>query len=280
MLQFYGTKVRKVGRSKRSLMAGVRMQLRYLVIAVMTCLLAGPCQADQPKAKVRRAPVRVAATPQPAAPAMPLRPEQMPATPPQVSFNNGQLAINAQNSTLGDILRAVRNQTGATVDVPANATERVVGNFGPGPARDVLSSMLNGSHFDYVLLGSATNPDALEHVILIVKASTEPAAAEPETASAKPPAPAENPEAAEDQTPEEGNIFADDSATPADDQTQNPFGQPPTRTPEQMLQDMQHQQDVQQQIQQRQQQLGIPPGMQGPRGLPMPVPGSPAPQPQ
>jgi hypothetical protein len=256
------------------------MQLRYLVIAVMTCLLAGPCQADQPKAKVRRAPVRVAATPQPAAPAMPLRPEQMPATPPQVSFNNGQLAINAQNSTLGDILRAVRNQTGATVDVPANATERVVGNFGPGPARDVLSSMLNGSHFDYVLLGSATNPDALEHVILIVKASTEPAAAEPETASAKPPAPAENPEAVEDQTPEEGNIFADDSATPADDQTQNPFGQPPTRTPEQMLQDMQHQQDVQQQIQQRQQQLGIPPGMQGPRGLPMPVPGSPAPQPQ
>jgi hypothetical protein len=47
-----------------------------------------------------------------------------------------------------------------------------------------------------------------------------------------------------------------------------------------MLQDMQHQQEVQQQIQQRQQQLGIPPGMQGPRGLPMPVPGNPAPQPQ
>jgi hypothetical protein len=258
------------------------MQLRFLVIAVMTCLLAGPCRADQPKAKVRRAPVPVAATPQPAAPAMPLRPEQMPATPPQVSFSNGQLAINAQNSTLGDILRAVRNQTGATVDVPANATERVVGNFGPGPARDVLSSMLNGSHFDYVLLGSATNPDALEHVILIVKSNTtEPAAGEPETASAKPPVPAENADmAAEDQAPEEGNIFAEDPATPADDQAQNPFGQPPTRTPEQMLQDMQHQQDVQQQIQQRQQQLGIPPGMQGPRGLPMPVPGSPASQPQ
>jgi hypothetical protein len=267
------------------LMAGARMQLRFLLVAMMACLLAGPCRADQAKAKIHRTPAPIAATPQPVtAPAAPLRPEQMPATPPQVSFRSGQLTITAQNSTLGDILRAVRNQTGAAVEVPANATERVVGNFGPGPARDVLSSLLNGSHFNYVLLGSATNPDALERVILIVKSSTEPAATS-ETASAMPPAPADNPDmVAEeaDQAPEENNLFAEDPNTPAEDQTQNPFGQTPanTRTPEQMLQDMQHQQEVQQQIQQRQQQLGIPPGMQGPRGLPMPVPGNPAPQPQ
>jgi hypothetical protein len=258
------------------------MRLRFLLVAATACLLSGLCQADQPKAKAHRVTAPVAATPQPAPPAMPLRPEQMPATPPQVSFRDGQLTINAENSTLGDILRAVRNQTGAAVEVPGNATERVVGNFGPGPARDVLSSLLNGSHFNYVLLGSATNPDALERVMLIVKSSTEASGAAT-TASATPPAPAANPDMAEDQAEpatEEPNLFAEDPNAPPEDP--GPFGQQPaaTRTPEQMLQDMQHQQEVQQQIQQRQQQLGIPPGMQGPRGLPMPIPGNPAPQPQ
>jgi hypothetical protein len=254
------------------LMLGARMQLRFLIAAAAACLLAGPCQADQPKAKVRHALAPVAATPPPAAPAMPLRPEQMPATPPQVVFENGLLTVTAQNSTLGDILRAVRNQTGAVVEIPANATERVVGNFGPGPARDVLSAMLNGSHFNYVLLGSATNPDALERVILIVKSSTTEATATTETASTKPPGPADNPGMANEeaeQAPEANDMFAEEPAAQADDQPVAPFGQPPaTRTPEQMLQDLQQQQNVQQQIQQRQQQLGNPGSVPGPRALP------------
>jgi len=173
------------------------------------------------------------------------------------------------------------------VEVPANATERVAGNFGPGPARDVLSALLNGSHFNYVLLGSATNPGALEHVILYLKSGTPEQGAPPtETASAAAPAPAENPEMVPedqaDQGAEENNLFAEDPATPAEDQAQNPFAQPPAnaRTPEQMLQDMQqHQQEIQQQIQQRQQQLGINPGLQVPRGMPPPG-GIQPPQPQ
>src|SRR5271167_1056424 len=100
---------------------------------------------------------------------VPLPPEQMPSSPPEVQFRQGQLTIMASNSTLGDILRAVRKETGAAVDVPGNATERVVGQFGPGPARDVLSSLLNGSHFNYVLLGSPTDPNALDRVILMAK---------------------------------------------------------------------------------------------------------------
>ena len=252
-------------------MAGARVQFRFSLAVTMIGLLAGSCLADQPKARIHRAPAPVAATPQPAAPAIPLRPEQMPATPPQVAFSNGQLTINAQNSTLGDILRAVRNQTGAAVDVPGNATERVAGNFGPGPARDVLSSLLNGSHFNYVLLGSATNPNALDRVMLIVKSSTDQAPAGTETASATPPAPAENPEMTTEDSDQANDMFAEDPANqPAEEQNANPFGQPAAnvRTPEQMLQDMQHQQDLQQQIQQRQQQLGLPAGMPGPRGLP------------
>jgi len=279
------------------LMAGARLQLRFLLTATIVCLLAGPCLADQPKAKVRRPLMAAAAKPLPEAmPAVPLRPEQMPATPPQVAFQHGLLSITAENSTLGDILRAVRNQTGAAVEVPANATERVVGSFGPGPARDVLSSLLNGSHFNYVLLGSATNPDALEHVILTVKsgaAGEQPPAAAPDTASATAPTPAtpatpaDNTDMAAEEPADQGqeaDIFgSEDPNTQGDEQAAAPFGQQPAgngvRTPEQMLQDLQRQQEQQQQIQQRQQQLGINPGL-GPRGG-LPVPGGAAPtQPQ
>ena len=90
---------------------------------------------------------------------------QQPATPPQVSFQGGQLTISAQNSTLGDILKAVKAQTGATIDLPGTASERVIGHFGPGPARDVMTALLNGSHFNYVLLGSPTDPGAFQGVL-------------------------------------------------------------------------------------------------------------------
>jgi len=92
--------------------------------------------------------------------------DQMPASPPEVQFHQGQLTIKASNSTLGDILRAVCRETGASIDVTGDATERVVGRFGPGPAPDVLVSLLNGSHFNYVLLGSAQNPFALSRIVM------------------------------------------------------------------------------------------------------------------
>ena len=65
----------------------------------------------------------------------------MPAVPPKVSFSGGMLTIVAENSTLSDILRAVKAQTGAAVEIPPNATERVVTHLGPGAPRDVLSSL-------------------------------------------------------------------------------------------------------------------------------------------
>jgi len=252
---------------------------------VMACILAplyaaaqappqrgarpGPPRAnDQPKQQA--APVSPS---QQAAPVTPLSPEQMPSSPPQVSFSSGILTIIANNSTLGDILRAVRRQTGAVVDVPGNATERVVGKFGPGPARDVLSSLLNGSHFNYVLLGSATNPNALDRVMLISRSigtdqPAQQANAAPPGNSAPPaagmPQPAENAEAPSEDAgdmPQDATDTVDDQANqeqPEDQQQQqpqpNPFGQAgAVKTPEQLLQELQ-----QRQQQMQQQQPGVP----------------------
>ena len=98
----------------------------------------------------------------------------MPAVPPQVHYSQGQLTIVAENSTLADIFRAVRTQTGAAVEVPPNATERVVAHLGPGPARDVLAALLNGSHFNYVMLGSPAHPDSVDRLILTSKSGGVP----------------------------------------------------------------------------------------------------------
>jgi hypothetical protein len=155
---------------------------KHMVVlpATLACLLLLAPASAEGQGHVRyKAPLRKQeAVPQPVLPPEPLpQPpdqepltlEQMPAIPPQVTFQNGLLTIVAQNSTLGDILHAVRSQTGAAVDVPANATERVVGQFGPAPARDVLASLLNGSLFNYLMLGSESDASALQRVILTPK---------------------------------------------------------------------------------------------------------------
>src|SRR4051812_47791794 len=100
-------------------------------------------------------------------PAPPPTPEQLPATPPQVTMSGGQLSIVAENSTLGDVLSAVRKLTGAGVEVPSAAnSERVVVNLGPGNPQDVLQQLFTGSKFNYVILGAADNAAGIQKIIL------------------------------------------------------------------------------------------------------------------
>jgi hypothetical protein len=240
------------------------------VIVVWTLLCASLAQSTPHPRKNAHHPAPPDPSPaQPIKAAEPLSPEQMPASPPQVVFSKDTLTINANNATLGDVLRAVHRQTGAAIDMPGNATDRVVGRFGPGPVRDVMTSLLNGSHFNYVLMGSATNPNGLERVVLISKSSPmDQIAQAPSTPAAQNqpagvPQPAETPDAADDAaetTMPDANEPTDDQANQAqqsEDQAQppaqNPFGQGGVKTPEQLLQELQQRQ---QQMQQQQQQGG------------------------
>jgi hypothetical protein len=97
--------------------------------------------------------------------------DQIPATPAKVNLQNGLLSISAENSTLGEILRDVRKLTGASIDIPpgSGANERVVAHLGPGAPRDVLAVLLNGSSFNYVMIGSSADPNAVSSVILTSK---------------------------------------------------------------------------------------------------------------
>jgi hypothetical protein len=254
-------------------------QPKFLLVSliIFLCLLAVSTSFAAPQQRSRKRPAKTQPAPvvQPAPAPVPLRPEQMPAVPPQVSYQQNQL-------TLSDILRAVRNQTGAAVDFPPNATERVVGHFGPGPARDVLASMLNGSHFDYVMLGSAANPSAIDRVILTSKTGSAPDS--PTYQAAAPPQGGPQPVLGPglEQQQEVQDVADDDFATlddanaeedqspdqPAQAEGQVPANvQPGVKTPEQFLQELQRQQQQQQQL-----VPSIP--TPGPNGLP---PGAPVP---
>ena len=194
--------------------------------------------------------------------------EQSPTTAPQVSFKNGKLTIVARNSSLGAILQEVQNQTGASIDMPGIPADRVVGQFGPAPAREVLAALLNGSHFNYVLLGSPQNPNSLERVVLLAKSSTaDQSTPAPQTTAAAPGmlprqgafvVPNDDANDMNSQDNSEDMVEPDQNA---EDQTDPnaPNAQPAIKTPQQLLQELQRQRQ------------------QGPQDTP---PGAPLPNPQ
>src|SRR5215469_4564388 len=152
------------------------MRSPAIVLCILVLFYLVPTCASAAQHKKRQKappkPVQTAPDPVPAPappPAPPPTPEQGPSLPPEVSYAGGQLTIVARNSTMGDVLNAVRQKTGAAVEMPAVSSERVVGRFGPGAPRDVMAQLLNGSHYDYVLLGSPADPGALRKVVLMAR---------------------------------------------------------------------------------------------------------------
>jgi hypothetical protein len=264
---------------------------RLLPVAVVLLALSAslfaqtkPVKRKKSKAKptpvVQPAPVIPEATVAPA----PLTLAQKPAVPPKVQYQNGRLSIFAENCTLGDILRAIHQQTGAVVDLPPNATERVVANLGPGPSHDVISALMNGSSFNYVMIGSPTDPNDIRHLIVTAKsggdsgtlASNTP---QPGFNGRTPLNPPQNgavitggapPDSGGDDNAED-NSAADDQPQaedqPQEGQAADQNGQPANgqgvKTPEQLLQELQRQQQMQQQ------QQGQPP-QSAPQGFPPP----------
>ena len=87
---------------------------------------------------------------------------------PEVNYHNGELSIVAPNSTFSEILSCIRDKTGAEIEIPAS-NERVVTHLGPGNVRDVLAQLLNGSPFNYVIVGSPTEPNSLTRVVLSIR---------------------------------------------------------------------------------------------------------------
>jgi len=204
---------------------------------------------------------------QPAPPEPPPTPEHMPATPPQVTMSGGQLSIVAENSTLGDVLSAVRNLTGAGLEVPNAAnSERVVVHLGPGNPQDVLQDLFSGSKFNYIILGSPDNSAAIQKIILTARVGGKlgPGPGNPNNAgndevivnnpyhSQPPPPDLQTDSGVDDEIVQPEPPQPEEVTPPAQGQGQGPNSVIPLeqmgpKTPEQLLQELQRMQQQQNQ---------------------------------
>ena len=113
---------------------------------------------------------------------------------PVVTYRDGQLTVNAENSTLAVVLKMIAEKTGAVIDVPAGSgQERIFEHAGPGQPNDVLEQLLNGSAFNFIIVSSPQRPDQPAEVLLSLRGPDAPltAAAQPKPIIPPPtPAPA------------------------------------------------------------------------------------------
>jgi hypothetical protein len=216
-------------------------------------------------------------------PPRPLTPEEMAPVAPTVSYQAGELTIESKNATLAQVLRSVQAKTGGSFDIPPTANnDRVVAQLGPGQPKDVLASLLNGSKFNYIILGDPNDPGAVQKLILTPR-TRAPITNTAQNVPVRQPPPEPQPE--EDYSAPEPTPIEDNTAI--ENQNQSPSGgyrpgypgqqpengttgqpQQGVKTPEQLLQELQR---LQQQQQQYQQQLN--PANQNPQqNYPQPEP--------
>jgi hypothetical protein len=60
----------------------------------------------------------------------------------------------AANSSLSQILKEISTQTGATLE-GLGRDQRIFGIYGPGPARDVITQILDGSSYNVLMVGDS-----------------------------------------------------------------------------------------------------------------------------
>jgi len=156
-----------------------------------------------------------------------------------VVFDSHGLLIVASNSSLTQILKEVSTDTGVKVE-GLSQDQRVFGTFGPGPARDVLNQLLDGSGYNILMVGDR-GQGTPRRIVLSMRSGS--GAQHPANSGA--PAP-DNGDTDADQPPPEPQ---------ADQEPPAPAAAPPVpmRTPQQIIQEMQERQRQMQQTQNGQQ---------------------------
>lgn len=134
-----------------------------VLFALLTLPAAAMVPTTQSTSSAHR---RAKAKPSPAAPVAPALPAPVIPPPPpppdwpindkaapaSVVWDSHGLRIDAANSSLQQILKDVSTDTGAKVE-GLNADQRVFGSYGPGPANEVLSQLLNGTGYNVLMIG-------------------------------------------------------------------------------------------------------------------------------
>ena len=180
------------------------------------------------KSKAKNAAVPAPAPAAPAPPPMPNWPVNDKPQPAKIAWDSHGLRIEAANSSLMQIMSDVSTATGAKV-VGLNRDERVFGTYGPAPARDVLTQLLQGTGYNIMVLGSEDSRTPMQ-VLLTPRGGGRAAASGATVASA----------GSADEEPGEPEPEEPQTPVPPPNAPPNAMGQPngPPRTPQQILQQM------------------------------------------
>jgi hypothetical protein len=113
--------------------------------------------------------------PQPEPPAPPAPEPEPPAPPAQpkkvdIAVEGGLLSLNSNKASLAEVLDELRKQTGAEIVVPPGAErEEVAVSLGPAAPRDVIAQLLNGSRYNFIIVGADKDAGKVERLILTPK---------------------------------------------------------------------------------------------------------------
>jgi hypothetical protein len=129
------------------------------------------------------APAKPAAQQQPpAAAAKPMStsaPETAPASllnqppePARITLSGGKLTVTANNSSLTEILRTIASTGGMNIQ-GLSRDQRIFGSYGPGNPRKVLGSLLEGTGYNVLMVGS-TRSGAPAQLVLTVRGDAPP----------------------------------------------------------------------------------------------------------
>jgi hypothetical protein len=126
----------------------------------------------------------------------------------EVVYKNERLSIRADKASLTEVLSEVARKTGADISLPAMAaSEQVVAKIGLLPVTDALVALLNGSRFNFIMVGSDGDPTKLKSVILTFRdmGKSQPAIASPApTVDLGQPEPEGSPQPETQSQPQEG----------------------------------------------------------------------------
>ena len=109
-------------------------------------------------------------------PEKPPNPSDASAQPATVTLKNGELTVKANNSDLAQILRNVSDLSGMTID-GLHTSDRIFGVYGPGNPSDVLTALLSGSGYNFIIVGDRSD-GAPRKLLLTAKTDKAPTAAE------------------------------------------------------------------------------------------------------
>ncbi len=151
---------------------GLTTSVRSESRATLAVLADETHRQSTPSTQVTRGPssAQIEVDPNSQTRALGLTAEQAAVTPPQVTYDDGQLTIIAENVSLSAVFDALRRVMGTNIEMPPGAANQLIWvRSGPGPARRVLRDLLDGTDLDYVIQASETDAEGVRSVLLSVR---------------------------------------------------------------------------------------------------------------